>query len=147
MRPRTITLRRVLLLLVALLLTGLGAAAQAACAFTAAPAGITFTPGLDPSSGLVRTAFTDVTVRCRAPGVSTPSSWGFAGLYGTNPNLKMKHSTLTDFIAYSVGNPPPQVSGGGRTRTFRVTATILPASYLNAYAGTYSDSLTITVLP
>ena len=147
MRPRTTSLQRAFLLLVALLLTGLGATAQAACAFRAAAAGITFSPALDPSTGLVRTAYTDVIVRCRAPGPSIPSSWGFAGLYGANPNLRLKHSTLSDFIAYSIGNPPPQVSGGGRTRTFRVTATIQPASYLNAYAGTYSDSLTITVLP
>jgi len=147
MRRRKSGLRRLVRGLGALVLEATGAAAQAVCTFSAPP-GITFAPDLDPSNATVRTAYTDVTITCAAPGAPTPSSWGFVGLYGTNPNLQMKHSTLADFIAYSIGDPPPQVSGGGgRTRTYRVTATILPASYQNAYAGTYSDSLTITVLP
>jgi spore coat protein U-like protein len=148
--PSTTTYpRRAALLLGALSLLAASATASAqSCAFRGgAPAGITFA-SLDPSNATVVTASTNVDIRCTGAGVPPPSSWGFSGLYGANPNLRLKHATLTDYIAYSVGNPPLLVSSSGpNNQTYRVTATILPASYLNAYAGTYSDSLTITVSP
>jgi len=148
--PSTTThARRAARLLGALLLLAASATASAQnCKFQGgAPAGITF-PTLDPSNAIVVTASTQVRINCTGAGVPPPSSWGFAGLYGANPNLRLKHATVSDYIAYSVGNPPLLVSSSGpNNQTYQVTATILPASYLNAYAGTYSDSLTITVSP
>jgi hypothetical protein len=148
MRATTSTLRRAIQWLSVLLLLAASASASAQnCTFRGpAPAAILF-PTLDPSNATVVTAFTDVEIRCTGSGVPPPSSWTFVGLYGTNPNLRIKHATLADFIAYSVGNPPALLSGSGSNQTYRVTATILPASYQNALASTYADSLTITVLP
>jgi hypothetical protein len=148
MRATTFIIRHATRWLGVLVLLAASASASAQnCTFRApAPAAIIF-PTLDPSNATVVTAFTDVDIRCTGPGVPPPSSWAFVGLYGTNPNLQLKHATLADFIAYSVGNPPGFLSGSGANQTYRVTATIVPASYRNAYASTYADSLTITVLP
>lgn len=148
MRATTCTLRRAIKWLGVLLLLAASASASAQnCTFRApAPAAFIF-PTLNPSNAILVTAFTDVDIRCTGAGVPPPSAWAFVGLYGTNPNLQMKHATLADFIAYSVGNPPALLSGAGSNQTYRVTATILPASYRNAYASTYADSLTITLLP
>jgi hypothetical protein len=99
------------------------------------------------SNATVVTAFTDVTIRCTGNGVPPPSGWAFTGLYGTNPNLRMKHASLSAYIPYSVDNPPSLVAGAGANRTYRLTATVLPADYANAYAGTYSDLLMMTVFP
>lgn len=146
MRSATTRARRELVLLgaLSLLAASIPASAQT-CAFRAAPA-ITF-PALDPSNATVVTAFTDVTIRCTGNGVPPPSGWAFTGLYGTNPNLRMKHASLSAYIPYSVDNPPSLVAGAGANRTYRLTATVLPADYANAYAGTYSDLLMMTVFP
>lgn len=148
MRTTTNRAGRALPILCALLLLAASAPARSAssCTFQAAPAGITF-PALDPSVATVVTAFTDVAIKCTGAGVPPPSGWAFVGQNGAYPNLRMKHSSLTAFIPYSVGNPPALVSSAGANQTYRVTATILPADYANAYAGAYSDLLQMTVLP
>ena len=148
MRPTTSSPRRALLLLGALLLfAASGAASAQSCTFrNPAPAGITF-PTLDPSAATVVTASTQVRIRCTGPGVPPPAGWGFVGLYGSNPNLRLKHTTLNAYIPYSVGNPPSLLASGGRNQTYLVTATILPASYVSAYAGAYADTLTISIAP
>lgn len=148
MRTTAVSQRVALLLLGALLLLAASGAAMAqSCVFrNPPPGGITF-PALDPSNATVVTASTQVRIRCTGAGVPPPASWGFTGLYGTNPNLRMKHATLNAYIPYSVGNPPSLLRTTGSGQTYLVTATILPASYVNAYAGTYSDTLTISITP
>jgi spore coat protein U-like protein len=147
MRTRTTSLRRALPLLGALLLLAAsGAASAQSCSFQGAPAGIAF-PSLDPSNATVVTASTNVDIKCTGKGVPPPAGWAFSDTYGVNPNLQMKHATLNAFIPYSVANPPLLVTGAGSNQTYQVTATILPASYVNAYAGTYSDTLVISITP
>jgi hypothetical protein len=147
MRTRTTSLRRAVLLLGALLLLAAsGAASAQSCSFQGAPAGIAF-PSLDPSNATVVTASTNVDIKCTGKGVPPPASWAFSDAYGANPNLQMKHASLNAFIPYSVVNPPLLVSGAGANQSYQVTATILPASYVNAYAGTYSDTLVISITP
>ena len=150
MRTRTTSLRRALLLLGALLLLAAsGTAGAQTCSFQAqqgAPAGIAF-PSLDPSNATVVTASTNIDIKCTGKGVPPPSAWAFSDAYGVNPNLQMKHTALNAFIPYSVANPPLLVSGNGANQTYQVTATVLPASYVNAYAGTYLDTLIISITP
>jgi len=56
----------------------------------------------------------------------------------------MKHSTQNAYIPYTVATTN---LGGGATRTWRITGTVLAANYQNARVGTYSDILTATILP
>jgi hypothetical protein len=144
--------RRALLLLGALLLLAASGAASAQnCMFRTSGGGVTapiITFGnLDPSNATVVSASTQVFIRCTGAGVPPPASWSFTGSYGTNPNLRMKHASLNAYIPYSVGNPPLLQSTSGSNQTYLVTATILPASYINAYAGDYSDTLIIGIAP
>ncbi|MET0918129.1 MAG: hypothetical protein ABWY07_06865 [Burkholderiales bacterium] len=74
----------------------------------------------------------------------TPITWSFAGSYGVPPNLRMKHVSQNDYIAYSVA---PAQAAGGLIQTWRITATILPAAYQNAFSGSYSDTLIVTINP
>jgi hypothetical protein len=131
-----------LALFIALLAAAAGAQGQAQCTFrTPAPTNIVFSPALDPSSGATRTAFSNMRIRCTAP---TSINWSFSGANGSAP-LRMKHATLSEFIPYTVA--PTYVSGGTGNQSWRVTATILPANYVNAREGTYSDVLTASILP
>ena len=146
MRITTIGLRSALLLLGGLLLLAVsGSAGAQSCTFRNPPPGAITFPTLDPSNATTVTASTQVNIRCT--GIGTPASWTFSGLYGANPNLQMKHSTLNAYIAYSVANPPTLVFNFFGFQAYNVTATILPASYINAYAGTYTDTLTISIAP
>jgi hypothetical protein len=150
MRITTSGLGRALLLPGAfLLLTASGAASAQSCLFrtSGVPAPIITFPTLDPSNATVVSASTQVFIRCSGAGVPPPASWSFTGSYGANPNLRMKHASLNVYIPYSIGNPPLLQSTSGSNQTYLVTATILPASYVAAYAGTYSDTLIIGIAP
>jgi spore coat protein U-like protein len=122
------------------ILVGLPLSGHAACVFFGGGGAINF-GSLDPSLATVRTAFADVRVLCLPV---TPITWSFAGSYGVPPNLRMKHVSQNDYIAYSVG---PAQTVGGLIQTWRITATILPAAYQNAFAGSYSDTLIVTINP
>lgn len=123
----------------ALLVATVGAAGQS-CSFTnPPPGGILFSPALDPSIASTRTATTDLRVLC----IFASPAWSFSGSNGSAP-LRMKHATLSAFIPYTVS--PTYVSGTIIQR-WSVTATVLGTAYQNAPVGSYSDVLTVTVLP
>jgi hypothetical protein len=123
----------------ALLLAAGGAAGQSCTFGNQAPAGVLFSPALDPSAAVPRTATTDLQVQCF---FVTPA-WSFSGSNGSSP-LRMRHQSLSAFIPYTVS--PSRVSGIIFQR-WRLTVSVQGADYQNAPAGTYSDILTATVFP
>ena len=128
-------------LLIAACLFAWSAAHGQTCTFRSAGSAINFPP-LDPSVSATLTAFMDIQVRCLPAGGSP--TWGFSGANGSAP-LRMKHSTQNAFIPYTVATT--NLGGGGTTKTWRITGTVLAANYQNARVGSYSDILTATVLP
>jgi len=56
----------------------------------------------------------------------------------------MKHGA-SDFIPYAV--TATFVSPGGGNQTWTLTATVLGQDYQNARVGSYSDLLTVTIIP
>jgi hypothetical protein len=127
-------------LVAAALLVAAGSAVGQSCSFTnPPPGGILFSPALDPSIASTRTATTDLRVLC----IFASPAWSFSGSNGSAP-LRMKHATLSAFIPYTVS--PTYVSGTFPQR-WSVTATVLGTAYQNAPVGSYSDVLTVTVLP
>lgn len=110
------------------------------CTFRSAGSAINF-PALDPSVSVTLTAFMDIQVRC-TPAALSPT-WGFSGTNGSAP-LRMKHASQNAFIPYTVATTN---LGGGTTKTWRITGTVLAANYQNARVGSYSDILTATVTP
>jgi spore coat protein U-like protein len=115
-------------------------AAAATCTFRTNPSGITFT-AFDPSVANTRTASTSARVNCTAGGTPT---WQLSGANGNSP-LRMKHATQSAFIPYSMA--VAYVSGGANNQTWNLTATVLGQDYQNALVGSYSDLLTVTILP
>lgn len=128
--------------LAAVLLASAGSAAAQSCNFrNPLPGGILFSPALDPSSAITRTATTDIRVQCTG---NASLAWSFTGANGSSP-VRMKHGSLTSFIPYTVA--ATFVQGPVGNQRWVLTATVLGAAYVNAPAGTYSDQLTATVLP
>jgi hypothetical protein len=128
------------LLLAALLGVGSGAHGQS-CSFTSTGSAINFPP-LDPSVAATLTAFMDIQMKCT--NATIVPTWTFSGANGSAP-LRMKHATQNVFIPYTVATAV--VSGGGSTKTWRVTGTVLGANYQNALVGPYSDILSATITP
>jgi len=120
------------------LLAGGGVQAQS-CTFFGGTGSIGFA-ALDPSSGVTVTASTNLSVFCLPLNYSP--TFQFSSAHGSP--FSMKHATRNDFIPYTVD---VRFIGQGLTQTWRLTATVLGQDYVNAWAGTYSDVLTATVLP
>jgi hypothetical protein len=119
-------------------------AAGQVCNFNGTPSSIMFSP-LDPSVATTQTAFTTVKVTCFPTNPTV--TWTFSGANGSAP-LRMKHSTLAQYIPYTISTSLTGTSGFIiYTQTWRVTATVLGTSYQNAYVGSYSDTLTANILP
>jgi len=127
-------------LLAAALLVAWSAAQAQNCSFVSTGSAINFPP-LDPSVSATLTAFMDIDVRCIPASVSV--TWTFSGANGNAP-LRMKHATQNAYVPYTVA---ATTSGGGSTRTWRITGTVLAANYENGLVGSYSDILSATVLP
>lgn len=123
------------------LLGGTAFSAGAACTFRTAPGAITFAGALDPSVASTQTASTTARVNCTGGGSPT---WGFTGSNGNAP-LRMKHTTLSFYIPYTVS--ATYVSGAANNQLFTITATVLGPNYQNAQVGSYSDLLTLTITP
>ena len=134
--PRHRALRSVLFLV--LLAAACSAGAQV-CNFRTPPGTMNFAP-FDPSVATTQTVVTTVVVRCTSSGSPT---WQFSGTNG-NP-LRMKHATLSFFIPYSMN--ATFVSPGGGNQNWSLTATVLGQDYQNAPDGSYSDLLTVTIIP
>jgi len=103
---------------------------------------------LDPSVG------TDQT-----PAVTQPTFWctrgaGYTitdddGLYESGPNLnRMKHGTLAEYIPYSFTYTAAGTGAGpANILSMNIASTVLGADYINASAGSYSDTVTLTINP
>lgn len=111
------------------------------CTFRTSGNPINFPP-LDQSSPVTVSAFTDIAVKCVPTAVSP--SWSFSGANGSAP-LRMKHSTLSSYIPYSVSTL--YLGASGANESWRITGTVIGTNYQNAVIGTYSDVLSATVLP
>jgi spore coat protein U-like protein len=79
------------------------------------------------------------------------ASWSISDDDGLNESgaiQRMKHATLTEYIPYSFSYTASG-SGNGPTSpiTMDISASVVEADYLNASAGDYSDTVTLTITP
>ncbi len=72
-----------------------------------------------------------------------------SGLYGTAPtSLDMQNSTDSTLMPYSIAYTSTGTGSGKTTPlTLTVTGTVLNADYVAASAGSYADSVVITITP
>lgn len=117
------------------------------CSFRTASSSVNFAT-LNPAAG------TDVTISALVQFRCTGRRGAFTismddGLYPAGPGIKRMRNTSfsTEFLPYSLSVAP---SGGSTTSGWQdatLTGTVLGADYINAAAGGYTDSVTLTVLP
>lgn len=120
------------------------------CSFKARGLSLSF-GALDPSSGSDKTVAVSASTLnanqagdCnRAMTISADNGQNFNG------SRRLKQVTGTDFIAYSLVGLPLSLSGPGNGSyvPFSFSGTILWSAYANASAGSYSDTVQISVNP
>jgi hypothetical protein len=128
-------------LAVSLLLGLCNAACGQTCSFNGSAAGIAFA-AFDPSLATPQSAFTTLKVKCTPSGF-TPT-WQFTGANGSAP-FRMKHTVQNAFIPYTVSIT--FINNTGVNQNWMLTANVLGSDYVDAPAGSYSDTLSATVLP
>lgn len=106
---------------------------------------------VNPASVVNATASASTTFRCSgsAP-LATFSITASNGLYSTAPDARrMQHATVpTEFMAYSLTLSPTSATvRKGVDQTLTVMGTIQPSAFQNVPAGTYQDTVLITLTP
>jgi spore coat protein U-like protein len=118
------------------------------CKFTATGGSTTISVTLDPSSGSDVTRNGSLQFWC-----TKGASYNVTdddGQYESGPNQNRVYNSSTDeYIPYSFSYTPTSGIGGGPSTsiTLDVTVTFQYTDYKDASAGTYTDTVTITVTP
>lgn len=105
---------------------------------------------IDPSSTVEKTATASIGYRCTA---GTPAVTWFvtsdSGQFGTGPGApRMRHTTdTTRFVRYSLSFPASGTSSTNTTLDVVVSGTIAVADFRDAAAGSYADSIVLTITP
>ena len=112
-------------------------------------ASITFLP-IDPSSALTFTRSAPMTLSCG--GSASTATFSITAGSGLHPdgsgNRQLLNGTDGSFMTYSMSISPPSGSVGKNTPlTFSVDATLAPSDFASATAGSYSDTVSITLSP
>jgi len=103
---------------------------------------------LDPSVGTDQTpAVTQPTFWCTKGASYTISDDD--GLYESGANLnRMKHGTLAEYIPYSFTYTASGTGAGpGSVLTMDIASSVKGTDYQNASAGSYTDTVTLTINP
>lgn len=120
------------------------------CKFNTATSALAFGT-LDPGSSSDATASTTVTFSC---GGSAPTAT-FAithddGLYETGPGSpRMRNTTVTtEYLPYSLSlNPASGTVPKNTNQTLTINGTIQSSALQGAYAGSYADTVVISIAP
>jgi spore coat protein U-like protein len=117
------------------------------CKFTATGGSTTINVTLDPSSGSDVTGTGSLEFWCTKGASYSVTDNG--GLYKSGTQQRVKHSSANEYIPYSFSYTPTNGTGGGPSSpiTLNVSATFTYSDYSGASAGTYTDTVTITVSP
>lgn len=120
------------------------------CRFNTAVSAINF-GSLDPANPVDVTVSTSVTFVCRgsAP-AATFSINDDDGLYEGGPDgNQMLHATLpVTYLPYSLSLSPNSATvPKNATQTLTITGTVLGSDYQNAFMGSYSDTVVISIVP
>lgn len=121
------------------------------CKFSSTTGSVLAFGTIDPSSTVNATATALPTFTCNG---SAPTATFFIssddGLHSVSSgNPRMQHAvTATEFLPYSVTLTPASASvPKGSTQTLTLTGAVTPSSFNSAIAGTYTDTLVLTITP
>lgn len=122
------------------------ATVQGSCRFNSSgPTALSF-GGIDPASTANAVANANVLFRCTSGTTSSVTKAGVNDSAGTHrvtdgSNFIPYTATLAGDVQVGTGY------GAGQDKTLTVTGTITPTDFQNAPAGTYTDTLTLTIAP
>lgn len=119
------------------------------CHFQSTTSALSF-GNINPTSASPVTASVTLTYRCN--GSDPVATWTVSsddGLYETGVGQpRMQHTTLpANYLPYTLAFPTSGSAPRNTNLNITVTGTILPASFAAAPAGTYSDTLILSILP
>jgi spore coat protein U-like protein len=120
------------------------------CKFNSATSALNF-GSLDAANPVNKTVATSVVFRCIG---SAPNATFLItdndGLYETGLNAnRMRHTTVTtQYLPYSLTyNPQTSTVPKGVDQTLTISGTVLGVDYQDAYVGSYSDTVVLTIEP
>ena len=103
---------------------------------------------IDPMSGTNATAATSTTIRCRGNVASLVVIVVDGGLSPTGGGVRqLRHTTVaTELIPYALTVSPQVISIPKNTdQTIDITGSIAPADFQSAAAGSYSDTVVLSI--
>ena len=102
---------------------------------------------LDPATGgIAAGTVTQPTFWCTKASAYTITDPG--GLYDSGGSKRMKHAILDEYIPYTFTFTATGTGAGrGTTLSMDIASTVAEANYINASAGNYADSVTLTFTP
>jgi spore coat protein U-like protein len=105
---------------------------------------------IDPTTTAPVTVTLSLSYRCNGSDpVATWSVGSDNGLHETGPGQpRMQHTTSPAFyLPYSLSFPASGTAPRNVNQTMTVTGTVAPAAFAAAIAGSYSDTLVLSILP
>ena len=117
------------------------------CKFSSATSLLDFLT-LDPSVGSNVTVTATTQFWC-TKGVTTDVITANNGVNFSGGSKNMKHATLADLIPYTLTLTPDGAANNGPAspRTLTLSGTVLGVNYAGVSAGTYSDTVTLSINP
>lgn len=120
------------------------------CSFSSAATTMSFGAAIDPSTAgpISGTLALPITYKC-TKGV-TPGTFSLGGGLWNSTGNRMKDAISGDFIPYTLTLGAAVVGSGFGTlqdKSFPLTGSITAAGYQNVSAGTYNDTVVLTVAP
>jgi len=102
---------------------------------------------LDPATGGTATGtVTQPTFWCTKASAYTITDPG--GLYNSGGSKRMKHATLNEYIPYTFTFTATGTGQGkSTTLSMDLASTVAEADYINASAGSYADSVILSITP
>lgn len=124
---------------------------DAACSFRSTPTPMNF-GNLSPVNSMDVSATSTVTIRCQPPGLPNPIAYTISdnsGLYSLAPSqLRMRNATNTaEYLPYTFTYTTSGIIPLHTNINITFTGTVRALDYQNAWAGNYSDTVTITINP
>lgn len=129
------------------------ASVQSVCTFTTAARTLDF-GSLDPSAAAAQNNIAlDGAISYKCTNGVTPSSLSVGnGSNWSGTTRQMKNTLSNDYIPYTLNITMPGTTTGqgfsaGKERTISITGNLTAAAYEDAVAGSYGDTVVITVAP
>jgi spore coat protein U-like protein len=119
------------------------------CRFSTANSTLAF-GDIDPSSSTNATATVTIGYRCTGGGAT--AFWSITtddGLHETGVNApRMRHTvSAADYLPYTLNVPSGGSAPRNTNQTFTLTGTITPSQFGAARAGSYGDTVVLTLTP